>query len=81
MRDARGQARRFCRRMEDSVGYSFCHPRGVGVGKDCLFLFLQVVAPPWYLVREYLILLGQSRTVMVLLQISRRVVLKFLPLV
>ena len=29
-----------------SDGLQFYHPRGVGVGKDRLFLFLGVVAPP-----------------------------------
>ena len=46
----------------------FFHPRWVGMGKDCLFLFLGVVAPPRYLV-------------LVLIQIKRREVLKFLLLV
>ena len=63
------------------AGYSFNIQRERGVGKDCLFLFLRVVAFPWYLVREYLTLEGQTRTVMVLIPISRRVVLKLLPLV
>ena len=31
-----------------------------GVQEDCLFLFLPVVAPPWYPVKEYLTLQGQS---------------------
>ena len=45
----------------------------MGVGKDHLFLFFGVVvAPPWYPVREYLTLWGQTRTVMVLIQIIRR---------
>ena len=39
-----------------SGGLQFYHPRGLGVGKDRLFLFLGVVAPPWYPVREYLTL-------------------------
>ena len=54
MRDASGQTRRLC--PQDEVGYQFYHPRGVGEGKDCLFLFLQEVAPPWYQVRGYLTL-------------------------
>ena len=61
-------------------GLQFYHPRPVGVGKDCLFLFW-VVTPPWSLVREYLTLKGQTRTAMVPIQVSRRVVLKLLPLI
>ena len=34
----------------------FYHPRGVGVGKDHLFFFIGVIAPPWYLVTECLTL-------------------------
>ena len=60
-------------------GLQFYNPRGVRVGKDLLFLFLLVVAPPWHPVREYLTLQGQTRTVMVLIHIIRRVVLKLLP--
>ena len=46
------------------VGLQFCHPRGVGVGKDCLFLS------------------GSSSSSLVsCIQISGRVVLKFLPLI
>ena len=60
-----------------SDGLQFYHPRGV-VGKELLFLFLRVVAPPWYLVREYLTLSG---AVKVLIPISRRAVRKLLPLV
>ena len=36
-----------------SGGLPFYPPRGVGGGKDHLFLFLQVVAPPWHPVRPY----------------------------
>ena len=43
LRGASRQARRLC--PEDSVGYSFFHPKGVGVGRDHLILFLWVVAP------------------------------------
>jgi len=35
----------------------------MGVGKDHLFLFLWVIAPPLYPVREYLTRYGQTRTV------------------
>ena len=31
---------------KDLVGYSFFHQKGVGVRRDSLFLFLQVVDPP-----------------------------------
>ena len=36
VRDASGQAGKLC--PKDPVGYSFYHPRGVGVGKARLFL-------------------------------------------
>ena len=53
---------------KDLVGYSFFHQKGVGVRRDSLFLFLQVVDPPCYMVK-------------VLIPISRRVVLRLLHLV
>ena len=53
MRDASGQVRRLC--PEDQMGYSFIIQGELG-GGDHIFLFLGVVAPPWYLVREYLTL-------------------------
>ena len=34
-----------------SSGPQIYHPRGVGIRKDHLFLFLRVVAPPWYPIR------------------------------
>ena len=33
------------------LGLQFYHPRGMGVGRVSLFLFLGVVAPLWYPVR------------------------------
>lgn len=63
-----------------SVGIQFYNPSGVGVGKDHFFFF-QVISPPSYPVREHLTLYVQTRTIIVLMQISRRVVLKILPLV
>ena len=65
MRDASGQARNLC--PEDPGGLQFYHPREVGVGKACLFLS------------------GSSSSSLVFgkagIQISRRRVLKSLPLV
>ena len=74
MRDASGQARSSALGLG---GLRFYHPRGVGVGKDPPLPPSSVVAPPWYLVREYLTPQGQTRKVAVLIQISRREVLKF----
>ena len=79
VRDASKQARRIC--PKDKVGYSFIIQEKWGVEKDHLILFLRVVTPPLYLVRGYLILQGQTRTVKEFIQISRRVFLKPLPLI
>ena len=63
MRDESGQAQKLC--PEDLVGYSFYHPRAVGVGKDHLCLSGST---------------GSSLvSLKVCMQIRRRVVLKLLP--
>ena len=78
MKDTSGQMRKLC--PEDYVNYIFTIQGKWGGGKDHLLLHssrdirLTSLAPPSYQVREYLTLLGQTSTVMVLIQIRRRVV-------